>query len=207
MAGALSAVANRVNLLALNLAVLVSPGAAGANVEEAGTELRSIFEEARRLSRDVGALAQRIASAARGAAERGSELASAIAEERARVERGALAIEGLDDMATRLRRAFDSIRQAGRASDEECRRLHADLALETSHAESLAATVLEDRVALESFSTGLRETAASLTQLRITAERTVRNLLAIAETASERRAPAPDGTALDSVREALKLLS
>lgn len=208
MAGALSSVANRVNLLALNLAVLVSPKAGSANVEEAGAELRSIFEEARRLSRDVGALAQRVAAAARAAADRSGDVAAALADDRARVERGLADMGTLDDLADRLRAAFESVRRVARESDEARARFHAELAVALAQADALAVDVSSDRRAVAAFAADLRGTCALLTEVRLMSERAVRNLLAVAETASqERRSSAAEAQALEGLREALRRLA
>lgn len=206
-AGALSGVANRVNLLALNLGVLVSPGAGQANVEEAGAELRSIFEEARRLARDVGAVGQRLTAAARAAAERGAELAGAISEERARIERGLAGLGTLDDLALRLRTALDEIRRAARECDEARARFHGDATLLVGQAETFAADVEAERHAAAAFTRQLLPAIATISEARTAAERTVRNLLAVADALGDRRTPGPEGAAIDAIREALQLLS
>lgn len=206
MAGALSSVANRVNLLALNLAVLVSPGAAGANVEEAGGELRSIFEEARRLSREVGALAQRVAAAARAAAERNADMAASVAEERARVERSVAGIAALDDLAQRLRKALDAVRGSAHESDEAKARLHESLKAVLAETHAFVAEVNAERHAVSAFAGDVCGACASVSEARLAADRAVRNLLAVAESASERRAAGPEAGALEAVKEARRLL-
>src|SRR5436190_12211365 len=80
---ALSSLANRMNLLAIDVAVLGMPGRGGA---ETGGELRVLFEEARRLAREIGAAEQRTADAARHARALAAGLAD-LAEDGARSAR------------------------------------------------------------------------------------------------------------------------
>lgn len=120
----LSGLADRVNLLALNVAVLgARPGPEGAVFQEAERELRNVYAELRRAGGELGALTQRSAEAARGAREAAIDLAerSAAAEGvvAPSLERWRRAQEKARSLATQL----DAFESAAREGEERLRLL------------------------------------------------------------------------------------
>lgn len=120
LASSVSGLADRANLLGLNVSLLAArAGEAGAPFEEAAAELRGLFEEARRLSRDLSDAARRTASGVRGVSTLVQESAGAVA---AGQERGARATErlgALDGLCSQLERTLsDAARSTLAAADE-----------------------------------------------------------------------------------------
>jgi len=120
----LSGLADRVNLLALNVAVLAArPGPEGAVFQEAERELRNVYAELRRAGGELGALTQRSAEAARGARDASIDLA-----ERSAAAEGAVA-PSLDrwrraqEKARSLAAQLDAFEAAAREGEEHTRLL------------------------------------------------------------------------------------
>ncbi len=141
-ASSLAGLADRANLLGLNVSLLaVRAGDAGTPFEEAAAELRGLFEESRRLSRELSEAARRTNGGIRKMATSVEESASAAA---AGLERGVQASERLgmlDGLSEQLERALaESIRSTRTATDEAAvlaRRLeNARISLEIRASES-----------------------------------------------------------------------
>ena len=167
-AAALGGLADRANLLGLNVSLLAArSGDAGSPFEEAATELRGLFEESRRLSRELSEAARRTNGGVRNVATFVEESAGTAASGQ---ERGALASERLgtlDGLCEQLERALtESIRSSRSASNEGI-----DLArrLETART-SLEARTTEAarlRADAEAARSALRSTAERIEALRL----------------------------------------
>jgi hypothetical protein len=119
IASSVSGLADRANLLGLNVSLLAArAGEAGAPFEEAALELRGLFEEARRLSRELSEAARRTDGGTRRVAAFIEESAGAAA---AGQEHGVLAAErlgALDGLCVQLDRALaETVRATRTASD------------------------------------------------------------------------------------------
>jgi methyl-accepting chemotaxis protein len=127
-AAALSGLADRMNLLALNVTLLATrAGEFGGPFEHSGTELRGLFEEARRLSRDLASLAQKAASTGRRAGEALGDIlvtAEGAAESAWRTQEQ---LERLRDLGTGLSGALAGAQRAAEEGEEGRRRLHTSL--------------------------------------------------------------------------------
>ena len=138
-AAALSSLANRMNLLAINLAVL---GTGAGNAQETGAELRALYEEARRISREVVSSSQRTADAARRARSLGDELAALASEGAARADRSLRSLAPLLEEAGDLGSGLERAREATLASElelrERGRRLSRARADQEAHSEDAA---------------------------------------------------------------------
>jgi methyl-accepting chemotaxis protein len=120
----LSGISDRMNLLALNLALLASrAGDAGSPFEQSGEELRGLFESTRRLSRDLSSVCQKAGNSATRAVEAGQDvtLSADKALERSRQARDEL--EGLATLDELLAQSLDSVRQTGNSITSEFTRM------------------------------------------------------------------------------------
>lgn len=119
-AASLSGLSDRMNLLALNIALLATrAGEAGGPFTESGEELRGLFEEARTLSREIGSLAQRAAGAARRAGEPLADLVALAEGTGGRASRAAAQVDRLDELTLRLDETVAAARQAADGIDAE----------------------------------------------------------------------------------------
>ncbi|HKC25668.1 MAG TPA: hypothetical protein VKF32_13040 [Thermoanaerobaculia bacterium] len=170
---ALSSLANRMNLLAIDLAVLGTPGRAGA---ESGGELRALFEEARRLARDIGAAEQRTADAARHARALAAELAD-LAEDGARRARTKLpALAAVAARAASLPARLGEARERSLAlehgAEESARRIDGAAA----SLAALSSELTERGAAAEDVSAGLHEIVERVSELQVLAEAAITGL-------------------------------
>ena len=130
LASSVSGLADRANLLGLNVSLLSArAGEAGAPFEEAATELRSLFEEARRLSRELIETARRNDGGARRVAALVEESVGATTAGQERGARASERLGGLDGLCSQLGRALEdgvrSTRDAAESSRLVCERLEA----------------------------------------------------------------------------------
>ncbi|MFN7986363.1 MAG: hypothetical protein U0529_02760 [Thermoanaerobaculia bacterium] len=156
LAASISGLADRANLLGLNISILANrAGGTEAPFEEAAAELRGLFEEARRLSRELSEAARRNDAGARRVAafvEESAGTATAAAERGARAAERLGALEGLCGQLERsLSEAVRGARTASETGEFLSRRLEAAgaaLAARGSEANSLRADAEAARAAL-----------------------------------------------------------
>lgn len=157
-ASSLAGLADRANLLGLNVSILAAhAGDAGTPFEEVATDLRGLFEESRRLSRELSEAARRTNGGVRKVATFVEESAGAAASGQ---ERGALASERLgtlDALSEQLERALEEAVRSTRAAGDErsalARRLESartSLQARSSEAARLQADAGAARTALRS---------------------------------------------------------
>ncbi len=124
LAAALSGLADRTNLLALNLALHAArSGDDGPSAEEAAAEMRGIFEEARRLAREVTELARRTGAWADKSTELFADVSAAAAAGDERGRRARTRVTGLEALGARLGAALEASVDAARRKGEEDRAL------------------------------------------------------------------------------------
>lgn len=128
LASSVSGLADRANLLGLNVSLLSArAGEAGAPFEEAAAELRSLFEEARRLSRELVEAARRNDGSARRVATLVEESVGAATAGQERGARASERLGGLDSLCSQLGRSLEdgvrSTRGAAESSRLVCERL------------------------------------------------------------------------------------
>ena len=156
LASSISGLADRANLLGLNVSLLAArAGDAGAPFEEAAAELRGLFEEARRLSRELSEAGRKT--------ETGTRRVTVVVEESSEAavagsERGGRAVERLGTLeghCGQAERALgESIREVRAAADGTgdlvCRleAARAALAARSEEAARLRAEAEADRAAL-----------------------------------------------------------
>jgi methyl-accepting chemotaxis protein len=168
LAASVSGLADRANLLGLNVSLLAArAGDAGAPFEEAAAELRGVFEEARRLSRELSEAARRTDGGARRmAAFVGESVEAAVAGQ----ERGARAAErlgALDGLCSQLERALsEAVRTARSAADAEAL-LVKRLDTARSSLDSRAAESARLRADAEAARAALRAIAERIEALRL----------------------------------------
>jgi len=122
LASSVSGLADRANLLGLNVSLLSArAGEAGAPFEEAATELRSLFEEARRLSRELTEAARRNDGGARRVAALVEESVGAATAGQERGARASERLGGLDGLCSQLGRALEDGVRSTRAAVESSR--------------------------------------------------------------------------------------
>ena len=119
IASSVSGLADRANLLGLIDSLLAARGGeAGAPFEEAATELRGLFEEARRLSRELSAAARRTDGGTRRVAAFVEESAGAASAGQEHGARAAERLGALDGLCVQLDRALsETVRATRTASD------------------------------------------------------------------------------------------
>lgn len=170
-AGTLSGHADRVNLLALNVALLATrAGGEGAVFEEASSELRALFEDLRRHARELGSAAQRARDAARVAREALGDLRELAGEGRARTERDRLQLRRTDEVAARLRETLAAARQSVRVAEEQRGRLLPALDAAFAREAALRASRETEHQRLANMAAGLASALAGLVELRTAAE-------------------------------------
>ncbi len=122
LAAELSGLADRLNLLALNLALLATgAGPAGEPFHASAAELRGLFEETRRLSRELSAHGQGSAEAARRAGEAASPIVQGAVDQQAKERRGSERLARVRDLAGRLGESLERARTAAAAREEHVR--------------------------------------------------------------------------------------
>ena len=209
LASALSSLSNRINLLALNLAVMVSPGARDSGeFDKAGEELRGLFEETRRLSREVGSLSQRAAGAASSARETCEDLIAAATDGHARADRGLQELAHLEELTIHLKETLEETRRASRRADERRYRLAQELSTAEA-AESASAGHFRDlHRDAERWVADLRDIATAFHDTRTSGEGTVCALLEACEqlVASGRSDAAAETRRFELLRQARLLL-
>ncbi|MEO6326185.1 MAG: hypothetical protein ABIT01_16830 [Thermoanaerobaculia bacterium] len=209
LASALSSLSNRINLLALNLAVLVNPGARDSGeFDKAGDELRGLFEETRRLAREVGSLSQRAAGAARSARETSEDLVAAATDGHARAERGLQELAHLEELTIHLKENLEKTRRASRRAEERRTRLQGDLSTAEAAESALASHLRELHRDAAQWMSDLRDIAQAFHDTRTSGEKTLRALLEACEPQAAAGHPAPvdEARALELLRRAGSLL-
>ncbi len=112
LTASLSGLADRINLLALNVALLAARDtAAGAAFESSGVEMRGLFEEARQLSREMGSVVQKLGDTAHRVLEIHADAVRTGDGGREKGERATREMLGLEAQAARL---VEEIAEAGR---------------------------------------------------------------------------------------------
>jgi len=168
LASSVSGLADRANLLGLNVSLLSArAGEAGAPFEEAAAELRSLFEEARRLSRELIEAARRN--------EGGTRRVSALVEESvgaatAGQERGARASErlgGLEGLCSQLGRTLEEGVRSTRDAAESARLVRERLDTVRAAAEARAAEATRLRAEADAARETLRAAAERVEALRL----------------------------------------
>jgi methyl-accepting chemotaxis protein len=160
LASSVSGLADRANLLGLNVSLLAArAGEAGVPFEEAAAELRGLFEEARRLSREISEAARRTDGGVRRIAGFVEESAGAAATGQERGTGASERLGVLEGLCGQLERALaEAVRSTGMASDEGialARRLEAaraSLDARTGEAVRLRADAEAARAALRTVS-------------------------------------------------------
>jgi DNA repair exonuclease SbcCD ATPase subunit len=167
-ASSLAGLADRANLLGLNVSLLVArAGDAGAPFEEAATELRGLFEESRRLSRELSEAARRTNDGVRKVATFVEESAGTAASGQ---ERGALASERLgtlDGLCQQLERALTESIRSHRATSDEGTALARRLETARTSLEARTAEAARLRADAEAARSALRATAERIEALRL----------------------------------------
>ncbi len=167
-ASSLAGLADRANLLGLNVSLLAArAGDAGAPFEEAATELRGLFEESRRLSRELSEAARRTNGGVRNVATFVEESAGTAASGQ---ERGALASERLgtlDGLCEQLERALTESIRSNRAASDEGAALARRLETARTSLEARTAEAARLRVDAEAARSALRSTAERIEALRL----------------------------------------
>lgn len=167
-ASSLGGLADRANLLGLNVSLLAArAGDAGAPFEEAATELRGLFEESRRLSRELSEAARRTNAGVRKVATFVEESAGTAASGQ---ERGALASErlgSLDGLCEQLERALAESIRSNRAASDEAAALARRLETARTSLEARTAEAARLRADAEAARSALRSTAERIEALRL----------------------------------------
>ncbi len=167
-ASSLAGLADRANLLGLNVSLLAArAGDAGAPFEEAATELRGLFEESRRLSRELSEAARRTNGGVRKVATFVEESAGTAASGQ---ERGALASERLgtlDGLCEQLGRALTESLRSNRAASDEGTALARRLETARTSLEARTAEAVRLRADAEAARSELRSTAERIEALRL----------------------------------------
>lgn len=122
LAASVSGLADRANLLGLNVSLLAArAGEAGAPFEEAAAELRGLFEEARRLSRELTEAARRNDGGARRVGALVEESVGAATAGQSRGTRASERLGGLERLCSQLGRALEEGLRSMRTADEVSR--------------------------------------------------------------------------------------
>ena len=167
-ASSLAGLADRANLLGLNVSLLATrAGEAGAPFEEAAAELRGLFEESRRLSRELSEAARRTNGGVRKVSTLVEESAGTAASGR---ERGALASERLgtlDGLCEQLERALGESLRSNRAATDEGAALARRLDTARTSLEARTGEAARLRADAEAARSALRSTAERIEALRL----------------------------------------
>lgn len=167
-ASSLAGLADRANLLGLNVSLLAArAGDAGAPFEEAAAELRSLFEESRRLSRDLAEGVRRTNGGVRKVSTLVEESAGSAASGQERGEMASERLGTLDGLCEQLERALaESIRSNRTATDEGAALARGLDAARTSLA-ARAAEAARLRTDAEAARAALRSAAERIEALRL----------------------------------------
>ena len=167
-ASSLAGLADRANLLGLNVSLLAArAGDAGAPFEEAAAELRGLFEESRRLSRELSEAARRTNGGVRNVATFVEESAGTAASGQ---ERGALASERLgtlDGLCEQLERALAESIRSNRTATDQGASLVRRLETARTSLEARTAEAVRLRADAEAARSALRSTAERIEALRL----------------------------------------
>ena len=168
LASSVSGLADRANLLGLNVSLLAArAGEAGAPFEEAAAELRGLFEEARRLSRELTDAARRTDGGARRVASAVEESAGTVAAGQERGTRAAERLGALDGLCAQLERTLAEVARAARAAAEQGSELARRLETARSSLESRSGEATRLRTEAEATRATLRATAERIDALRL----------------------------------------
>ncbi len=177
LSGALSGLADRVNLVALNVTLLATKsGEAGMLFEPSGVELRGLFEEARRLSRDLGSQGPRAQAAARHAVETLGEVAATADGTTEKAQRAAVHAARLGDLTARLEETLSASRREAEAAEERGAAMERRLLGTEAAAAARSAALGERLAAFERFASDVRGALEGVRQARSEADDLVERL-------------------------------
>ena len=168
LASSVSGLADRANLLGLNVSLLSArAGEAGAPFEEAAAELRSLFEEARRLSRELVEAARRNDGGARRFAALVEESVGAATAGQERGSRASERLGGLDGLCSQLGRTLEAGVRSTRVAAESSRLVGDRLEAVRSALEARAAEATRLRAEADAVRELLRASAERVEALRL----------------------------------------
>lgn len=168
LASSVSSLADRANLLGLNVSLLAArAGESGAPFEEAATELRGLFEEARRLSRDLSDAARRTSGSARRIATFVEESAGAVADGQERGARAAERLGALGGLCSQLDRTLSEAARSARTASDEGARLARRLETARASLDARASESARLRADAEAARAALRMAAERIEALRV----------------------------------------
>jgi len=184
---AVSAVADRLNLLALDLAVVAEPGDRQRSSEQLGGELRGAYEEVRRLSRELDSSARRLGDTARATRETCDEALAASGEGQERAQKAVRELARLPQAVAGVAAHLQAARESAHALEELHRGCAGLIESVARRNAELAAEAGERQGSLAALLAQLRTLAPALADLRTAAEQ---QLAAIGEAESPLRAEA-----------------
>lgn len=168
LASSVSGLADRANLLGLNVSLLSArAGEAGAPFEEAATELRSLFEEARRLSRELIETARRNEGGARRVAALVEESVGAATAGQERGARASERLGGLEGLCSQLGRTLEEGVRSTRGAAESARLVRERLDAVRAAVEARAAEAARLRAEADAARETLRAAAERVEALRL----------------------------------------
>jgi methyl-accepting chemotaxis protein len=168
LASSVSGLADRANLLGLNVSLLAArAGEAGAPFEEAATELRGLFEEARRLSRELSEIARRTEGGNRRIAALVQESTGSAAASRERAAHAGERVSALDGLCDRLDLTLGEALRTTRAAAEGAGALARQLESARASLEARSGESARLRADAEETRAALRAAAERIEALRL----------------------------------------
>ena len=168
LAASVSGLADRANLLGLNVSLLAArAGEAGVPFEDAAAELRGLFEEARRLSRELSEAARRSDVGARRVGTIVEESAGAAATGQERGARASERLGTLEDYCSQLARLLEETVRSVRDGSDACHLQAERLATVRSSLEARSTEATRLRADAEAARAVLRSAAERIEALRL----------------------------------------